>query len=69
MSHLPANSACPDTYSEAFISGTIPSQMCPLHGNPITRTVRGVGEAIGGFFGRIFNSKRDNAESPPTSSR
>ena len=69
MSHLPANSACPETYSEAFISGTVPTEMCPLHGNPLSRTVRGIGEAIGGFFGRIFNSKQDAPEAPPTSSR
>jgi penicillin-binding protein 1B len=69
MSHLPATSACPDTFSEAFIAGTVPTMMCPLHGNPLTRTVRGVGEVIGGFFGRLFNSKRDTPESPSTSSR
>ncbi len=69
MSHLPANSACPETYSESFITGTVPTQMCPLHGNPITRTVRGIGEAIGGFFGRLFSSKRETPESPSTSSR
>jgi penicillin-binding protein 1B len=69
MSHLPATSACPETFSEAFIAGTVPTMMCPLHGNPLTRTVRGLGEAIGGFFGKLFNSKRDTPESPSTSSR
>jgi penicillin-binding protein 1B len=69
MSHLPATSACPDTFTEAFIVGTVPTMMCPLHGNPLTRTVRGFGEAIGGFFGRLFSSKRDTPASPSTSSR
>jgi len=69
MSHLPATSACPDTFSEAFIAGTVPTMMCPLHGNPLTRSVRGLGEAIGGFFGRLFSSKPDTPASPSTSSR
>jgi len=68
ISHLPATSSCPETFSEAFISGTIPTQMCPLHGNPLTRTVRGIGEAIGGFFERILNPRQDTPESPSTSS-
>ena len=69
MSHLPATSACPDTFTEAFVAGTVPTMMCPLHGNPLTRTVRGLGEAIGGFFGRLFSSKPDTPASPSTSSR
>ena len=69
MSHLPATSSCPETFTEAFITGTVPTMMCPLHGNPLTRTVRGLGEAIGGFFGRLFNSKRDTPSLPSTSSR
>jgi len=68
-SHLPANSACPETYSEAFIIGTVPTQMCPLHGNPVTRTVHGIGEAVGGFFKGLFSSKPDTPASPSTSSR
>jgi penicillin-binding protein 1B len=68
MSHLPATSSCPETYTESFIAGTVPTMMCPLHGNPLTRTVRGLGEAIGGFFGRIFSSKPDTPASPSTSS-
>jgi hypothetical protein len=43
--------------------------MCPLHGNPLTRTVRGLGEAIGGFFGKLFSSKPDTPASHSTSSR
>jgi penicillin-binding protein 1B len=69
MSHLPATSSCPETYTESFIAGTVPTMMCPLHGNPLTRTVRGLGEAIGGFFGRLFSSKPDTRASPSTSSR
>jgi penicillin-binding protein 1B len=69
ISHLPANSACPETFSEAFITGTVPSSSCPLHGNPFTRTVRGLGEAIGGFFDKLFSSKQDTPASPSTSSR
>jgi len=69
MSHLPANSACPETFSEAFITGTVPTQMCPLHGNPLTRTVKGIGKAFESFFGRIFSSKPDTPASPSTSSR
>jgi penicillin-binding protein 1B len=68
MSHLPATSSCPETFSEAFITGTVPTMMCPLHGNPLTRTVRGLGEAIGGFFGKLFSSKPDTPASPSTSS-
>jgi penicillin-binding protein 1B len=69
LSHLPATSSCPDTFSEAFIAGTVPTTMCPLHGNPLTRTVRGITDAIGGFFGRLFSSKPDTPSSPSTSSR
>jgi hypothetical protein len=69
MSNLPATSSCPETFSEAFITGTVPTMMCPLHGNPLTRTVRSLGEAIGGFFGNLFSSKRDTPASPSTSSR
>jgi penicillin-binding protein 1B len=69
MSHLPANSACPESFTEAFIIGTVPSSSCPLHGNPFTRTVRGLGEAIGGFFDKLFSSRQDTPASPSTSSR
>jgi penicillin-binding protein 1B len=70
LSHLPANSACPETYSEAFISGTVPTMMCPLHGgNPVSKTVRGIGAAVGNFFGRLFSSKSDTPAEPSTSSR
>lgn len=69
-SHLPANSACPETYTETFISGTVPTMMCPLHGgNPVTRAVRSFGAAVGGFFGRLFKSKPDTPAKPSTSSR
>jgi len=69
LSHLPATSACPETYSESFITGTVPSMTCPLHGNPVTRTVRSFGQTIGRFFGRLFKSKRETPEQPSTSSR
>jgi penicillin-binding protein 1B len=63
-SHLPATSACPETYTEAFIIGTEPTMMCPLHGgNPLNRTVRGVGGAVEGFFEKLFGKKED----PPAS--
>jgi penicillin-binding protein 1B len=63
-SHLPATSACPETYTEAFIIGTEPAMMCPLHGgNPLNRTVRGVGGAVEGFFEKLFGKKED----PPAS--
>ncbi len=69
LSHLPAVSACPETYSEAFITGTVPSMTCPLHGNPVSRTVRSLGQTIGKFFGRLFKPKRETPEQPSTSSR
>ena len=68
ISHLPANAACPETFTEAFITGTVPSSSCPLHGNPFTRTVRGIGEAIGGFFDKLFSSTPGTPASPSTSS-
>jgi len=68
-SMLPANSACPETYTESFIAGTVPSMGCPLHGNPVTRAVKSFGEAVGGFFKGLFRSKSDTASKPSTSSR
>ena len=69
-SHLPANAACSETYTESFITGTVPAMMCPLHGNnPFTRAAKGIGDAIGGFFGRLFTSKPDTPAAPSTSSR
>ena len=63
-SHLPATSSCPETYTEAFIIGTEPAMMCPLHGgNPVNRTVRGIGGAVEGFFEKLFGKKEDSPAS------
>lgn len=69
-SHLPANSACPETFTEAFITGTVPTSMCPLHGgNPLTRAARGIiGGAVNAIEG-LFTSKPDTPAPPATSSR
>jgi penicillin-binding protein 1B len=65
-SHLPATSECPSTYDEVFISGTVPSTMCPLHtpppfseviqngvteaGKGAANALKSVGKIIGGIF-------------------
>ena len=62
---LLANPSCPDTFEEAFISGTAPTSYCPLHGFRISEAVqegvvetgKGIGKAIQGvgrFFGGLF---------------
>jgi len=64
-----ANSACTNTFEEAFIEGTAPTISCPLHGlriseaiekgvtEGVTESAKGLGKAvhgIGRFFGGIF---------------
>ncbi len=61
-----ANPSCPETFEEAFISGTAPTSYCPLHGfkiseavqqgvtetgKGISKTVSGIGKLLGGLFG------------------
>jgi penicillin-binding protein 1B len=80
LSHLPANSACTETYNEVFLPGTVPSDSCPLHGSISTvieegvrQTGRGIGKvfsAIGGFLGLgRSNPESGAAEEPSTSPR
>jgi len=42
-----AGPSCPDTFEEAFISGTAPTNYCPLHGFRISQAVEAPVEAIG----------------------
>jgi penicillin-binding protein 1B len=60
-----ANPSCADTFEEVFISGTVPTSYCPLHGFTLPSAVehgfseagRGVGrvmQGIGRFFGGVF---------------
>ena len=68
-SHLPANSACPETYMESFITGTVPTTMCPLHGgNPITRGARSIFGGIINAVEGVFTSKPETPATPSTSS-
>ena len=68
-----ATPSCTDTFQEAFISGTAPTNYCPIHGFHISDTIlTGVKEAgstvgraakgIGGFFKGIFGGKDEDKE-------
>ena len=59
-----AGPSCPDTFEEAFISGTAPANFCPIHGfHPLTSLER-VGKGIGGFFKGLFGGG-DDPPPPP----
>jgi penicillin-binding protein 1B len=69
-----ANDACENTFEEAFIAGTAPTQMCTLHGQRISEAVdkvitepakevgKGVGKVIGKIFGGIFGGGGDEKD-------
>jgi hypothetical protein len=50
-----ATTACPKTLREAYLSGTVPKEMCPLHPmNPVVDTfLRGV-RGFGDIFLDLF---------------
>ena len=68
---LLANPSCPETFEEAFISGTAPTSYCPLHGFHISEAVqdgvteagKGIGKAlqgVGKFIGGLFGGGGDD---------
>jgi penicillin-binding protein 1B len=72
---LLANPSCPETFEEAFISGTAPTSYCPLHGFRISEAVqegvtqagKGIGKAIhsvGRFFGGLFGGGGGDDKKP-----
>ena len=42
-----AGPSCPETFEEAFISGTAPTSYCPLHGFKVSQAIGSAVEAIG----------------------
>jgi penicillin-binding protein 1B len=76
---LLANPSCPETFEEAFISGTAPTSYCPLHGfriseavqegvtQAVTQAGKGIGKAIhsvGRFFGGLFGGGGGDDKKP-----
>src|SRR5205807_8960245 len=53
LTNLLANASCPETYTAAFIAGTVPSQTCDQ------------GTGVGGFFSRMLGIGGDKAAAPP----
>jgi hypothetical protein len=74
-----AGPSCPNTYSEIFIAGTVPTSHCPIHrfsisdaiGDGIRETGQGIGGAfrgVGRFLGGLFGGgNNENNEAPPPS--
>jgi penicillin-binding protein 1B len=50
-----ATSACPESFTEAFIEGTAPQETCPLHPvHPLVDTLQKGLRGIGDFFRNLF---------------
>jgi hypothetical protein len=50
-----ATTACPQTLREAYLSGTAPTDPCPLHPvNPVVDTFRRGMRGLGDFFRNLF---------------
>ncbi|MBN1548011.1 MAG: PBP1A family penicillin-binding protein [Syntrophaceae bacterium] len=50
-----ATTLCPQTFSEAYLAGTAPTETCPLHPvNPVADAVRSGMQSIRNFFRNIF---------------
>jgi penicillin-binding protein 1B len=50
-----ATTACPQTLWEAYLTGTAPKVMCPLHpANPVVDTLRKGMRSLGDFFRKLF---------------
>jgi penicillin-binding protein 1B len=76
LSNMPATAGCIDTYDEVFLEGTVPAQLCPIHGVTISQSIengvvaagKGVGnvfKGIGRIFGGIFGGQdkpKDNSK-------
>jgi len=50
-----ATDLCPQTFREAYLTGTAPKENCPLHpGNAVTDTLRKGMRGVGDFFRNLF---------------
>jgi penicillin-binding protein 1B len=50
-----ATSACPRTFDEAFLEGTVPKESCPLHPvSPLSDTIRKGIRGLGDYFRGLF---------------